>query len=55
MLEADTVLGFAFHRTISSNMDKDCRRRAIATGIQTWLVDSTRALPRQLVAGDARL
>lgn len=46
----------AFHRAIgASKGTKDCVRRAIGAGIPTYLVDSERAEPRRLRAGDARL
>jgi len=34
---------------------KDCARKAITTGIPTWLIDSERGEPKRMRAGDARL
>jgi hypothetical protein len=56
MVAAGADLCLAFHRAISSSKGtKDCARRAIAAGIPTYLIDSERAEPRRLKAGDVRL
>jgi hypothetical protein len=46
----------AFHRAISSsNGTKDCARRAIESGIPTYLISSVSAKPKRLQDEDARL
>ncbi len=45
-----------YHRAISSSKGrKHCARRAIEAGIPTYLIDSERAEPKRLRAGDERL
>ncbi|WP_422928597.1 SLOG family protein [Singulisphaera sp. PoT] len=56
MVAAGAEMCIAFHRAISSSKGtKDCARQAIAAGIPTYLIDSERAVPRRLGAGDPRL
>jgi hypothetical protein len=56
MVAAGAEMCLAFHRAISASKEtKDCARRAIAAGIPTYLIDSERAEPKRLRAGDARL
>jgi hypothetical protein len=56
MVAAGAEMCLAFHRAISASKDtKDCARRAIAAGMPTYLIDSKRAEPKRLMAGDARL
>lgn len=46
----------ALHRAISASKGtKDCARRVIAAGIPTYLIDSEKAEPKRLRAGDVRL
>lgn len=56
MVAAGADLCLAFHRAISASKGtKDCARRAIEAGIPTYLIDSEKAEPKRLLAGDARL
>lgn len=56
MIAASAQMCLAFHRAISASKGtKDCARQAIAAGIPTYLIDSERAEPKRLLAGDARL
>jgi hypothetical protein len=56
MVAAGAGMCVAFHRFLrQSRGTKDCVRRAIEAGIPTYLVDSEKARPRRLRAGDARL
>jgi hypothetical protein len=56
MVAAGAKMCLAFHCAIgASKGTRDCARRAIAVGIQTYLIDSERAEPRRLRTGDVRL
>jgi hypothetical protein len=56
MVDAGAGMCLAFHRYLANSKGtRDCARRAIAAGIPTYLIDSDRARPRRLRAGDARL
>jgi hypothetical protein len=56
MIAAGAEMCLPFHRAISTSKGtKDCARRAIEAGIPTYLIDSERAEPMRLRAGDARL
>jgi hypothetical protein len=56
MVAAGDDMCLAFPRAISASKEtKDCVRRGIAAGIRINLIDSDRAEPERLSAGDARL
>jgi hypothetical protein len=46
----------AVHRSLASNKGtKDCVRQAIAAGIDVWLIEDERAVPRRIRAGEEKL
>jgi hypothetical protein len=56
MVAAGAEMCVALHRAISASKGtKNCARHAIAPGIPTYLIDSEAAVPKRLLAGDARL
>jgi hypothetical protein len=56
MVDAGAGLCLALHRYLANSKGtRDRARRAIAAGLPTHLIDSERAQPRRLRAGDARL
>jgi hypothetical protein len=56
IIDTAAEMCLAFYRAISSSKGtKDCVRRTIAAGIPTYLIDSEKAEPKRLRAGDARL
>jgi hypothetical protein len=52
--DALSLDGFAEVNAIAAGT-KDCARQAIEAGIPTYLIDSEKAQPRRIRAGDARL
>jgi hypothetical protein len=56
MVDAGAALCVAVHRFLANSKGtKDCCRQAIEAGIPTYLIDSEKAVPKRLRAGDSRL
>jgi hypothetical protein len=56
MVGAGAALCVVLHRFLmASKATKDCARRAVGAGIPTYLIDSPKAVPKRLRAGDPRL
>jgi hypothetical protein len=56
MVQAGADLCIALHRSLASSKGtKDCVRKALAAGIDVWLIEDEQLVPKRVQAGDRRL